>query len=148
FASRSLERNTAIYGWTAGARQTVKTSARFLIGHNRRRLAHLTIQRLSKAVLDEALTNVFDGLSSASERLGNPMVGPVRTVRVGLQQNLSASNLLARPLQLLDHDHEFVTFLSRQPDDILLVHRKPPCSPHHPRFRRFPQPQFLAVTKH
>ena len=81
-------------------------------------------------------------------RLDDPVVGPIRSVCIGLGQDLSTSYFLTRPLEFLDHGRQLIPFLIRQPNDILLVHGKPPCFPHHPRSDGISQPQLLAVTEH
>src|SRR5262249_52016402 len=91
---------------------------------DRWRLALEPVERLPEAALHEPLTDVLDGLPPTSERLGDPQVNPVGAVRVRLQQDLGAPDLLAGPLQLLDHGRQLVPFLIRQPHDVLLVHER------------------------
>src|SRR5262245_1278464 len=115
---------------------------------DRRSLALAAVKRLPKAALDEALPDILDGLDSAPERLSDTAIGPVRSLDIGPQEDLGATNLLCGPLQLLDHGRQLVPLLGRQSDEILLVHEQPPWSAHDPRFRTLLQPQLLAVTKH
>ena len=65
--------------------------------------AFLSIQGLLKTAFDKSLTNPLDGLTPTAESFGDPAVGPSGAVRVGLQQNLGTSHLLAAALELLDH---------------------------------------------
>ncbi len=81
-------------------------------------------------VVASTLANPFDRSSPTGERLGNLLVGPIRTIRISLQQDLSASHFFAGPLQLLHHHLKDAPFLVRQTNHVLLVHRPPPCGPH------------------
>lgn len=74
------------------------------------------------AVLDESLTNPLGRLPPTAIRLGNPIVAPGRSIRIGLEQHPSATNLLARPLQLLNHLLKNLAFALRQSNNLLLPH--------------------------
>ena len=59
-------------------------------------------QRLLEPFLHAALANVLDRLGAARKGLGDPLVGPRRPVRIGLQENLRAAHFLAAPVELAD----------------------------------------------
>ena len=75
-----------------------------------------------EASLDQPLTNILDRLGAARKRLGDPLIRLLWSVGIRLQQDLSAANLLTRPLQFLDDLDQCGTFQIRQSDDILLLH--------------------------
>ena len=93
----------------------------------------LSLQRLLKTGFDKSLTNPLDRLPPTAEGFGDPAVAPSRTVRIGLQQNLGTSHLLAAAFELLDDLPQRLAFLLRQADNILLLHGTPPCSPQFPK---------------
>jgi hypothetical protein len=58
-------------------------------------------------VLDETLPKSFHRSGPTRKRLRDPFVGPVRTIGICLQQNLSTPHFLPSPLQPL---HNFLKF--------------------------------------
>src|SRR6478672_9780692 len=62
----------------------------------------LAFQRLLEALEDEPLTNVLNRLGSTVEGIGNLGVSPPRAIGICLQQNVSATDLLRGPFELLD----------------------------------------------
>jgi len=97
----------------------------------RRHRALLTIERFSEPLLHQPLANVLDRLGAASKRLGDASIGPSRPVRICLEKDLGSFDLLAAAAELLDDLLKFFAFLIVQPNDILLLHGTPPCSPQH-----------------
>jgi len=106
------------------------------------------VERLFESPLDQPLAKPFDRSGPTRKRLGDPLVGPIRPVGVGLQQNLSTPNLLAGSLQLLDHALKLIPLLIRQSHHVQLPHGTPPCATQHPQFDRICQSAILAVTEH
>jgi len=86
-------------------------------------LTGLPVQRDPKSLCHQPLTKILHGLHAARKRLGDLRIRPVRTADIRLQQDLCSSYLLRRALELLDDVRQFLTFLLRQPHNILLVHR-------------------------
>src|SRR4051794_3796374 len=105
------------------------------------------MERLLKTLLNQSLSQPLNRSRSTGKCLGDTLVRPVRSVSVGLQQNLSTPNFLARSLQLLDNIPKLLPFLIRQTHHVQLLHGIPPCATQHDRFARFCQPDILAVTK-
>jgi hypothetical protein len=106
------------------------------------------VERFVKTPLDQPLSQPLDRSCPTRERLSDAFVGPIRTVGVGLQQNLGTSNLLARALEFLDNALQITPLLIRQSHDIHLPHGTPPCATQHRQFTRYRQPDILDVTKH
>src|SRR6266496_2205254 len=73
-----------------------------------------SVERLFESLLDEPLPKSFNGSRPTGICLGNTIISPVRSIGVGLQQNLGTSNLLTSPLQLLDNTLKLNSFLLRQ----------------------------------
>jgi hypothetical protein len=85
-------------------------------------LAFHSIERFFESLLNESLAKPFYSSRPASVCLGNALVGPIGTIRVGLEKNLGPSDFLPGSLQLLDNALKFDSFLLRQPHDIQLPH--------------------------
>jgi hypothetical protein len=66
-------------------------------------LAFLALQSQFKAFGNQALTQIFDRLHAAVERIGNSDIGPSWAISIRLEQNLSATKLLRRPFEILDN---------------------------------------------
>jgi hypothetical protein len=84
------------------------------------------VERRFKTALNQPLSNQLYRSGSTGERLGDPLVGPLRPIGIGLQQNLGTPNFWARPLQLLDNASKLIALLIRQSHDINLLHGTPP----------------------
>ncbi|HUY32782.1 MAG TPA: hypothetical protein VMV69_08365, partial [Pirellulales bacterium] len=106
------------------------------------------IERLVKTTLNQPLSEPLDRSRPTRERLGNTFVSPIRSIGVGLQQNLGTPNLLTRPLQFLDYAAKLAPLLIRQSHYVPFLHGTPPCATQNRRFARISQPDILAVTKH
>jgi hypothetical protein len=68
------------------------------------RVQYLTltaVQLFSEAALPETLTDVLNGLRSATECLGDPMVGPVRAVPSALNKIWARRTLWLVPFNFL-----------------------------------------------
>jgi hypothetical protein len=85
-----------------------------------------SVERLFESLLDEALAQSFHGSRPTRVGLSNTVVGPVWTIGVGLQEDLSTSNFLPGSPQLLDNALKLKAFLLRQSNDIQLPHGTPP----------------------
>jgi hypothetical protein len=113
--------------------QTQRNHAGFLISaeqfFGRRPLALRSLKRLPKTPFDQPLANLLHRLHLAGKRFRNPLIGPVRSVRIRLEQDLSTLYLLTRSLQFLDHLLKFSPLLIREPNHILLSHGNPPWLP-------------------
>ena len=92
------------------------------------------VERVFKPALNQALPNFLDRSCPTRKRIGDPLIGPISSIRVGFQQDLRTPHLLARPLQLFDNALEFASLLIRQPHDISLLHGTPPCAMQNRRF--------------
>ena len=68
-----------------------------------------------------AFANVFDSLGAARNRVGNLLVGPPRSVRIGLQENLSAAHLLAAAVEFADRLLTDLAFLGGESNDVLFL---------------------------
>ena len=68
------------------------------------------------------LTDLLNSLHATRERFGNPLVGPVRTIGIRLEQHLSTADLLTGSLELPDDMLKLKPFLIRKSNDILLLH--------------------------
>jgi hypothetical protein len=97
----------------------------------RRRRALLAVERFAEPLLHQPLANVLDGLGAAPKRLGNASIGPSWPIGIGLEKDLGSFDLLAAAAELLDDLLQFFAFLIVQPNNILLLHGTPPCSPQH-----------------
>jgi hypothetical protein len=106
------------------------------------------VERLFETPLDQPLPEPLDRSRPTRESLRDPLIGPVRSFGIGLQQDLGTPNLLSRPLQFLDNVSKLISLLLRQSHDISLLHGLPPGSMQHDRPARICQPDFLAVTEH
>jgi hypothetical protein len=66
-------------------------------------LAFLTLQCQLEAFRHQTFADILDGLYTAIERLGNPLVGPSRPIRIRFEQNLRTPRFLRRSLKIFDH---------------------------------------------
>jgi hypothetical protein len=80
------------------------------------------MERLLEAPFHQPLADILHRLRAAPKCVSDLLIGPVRAIRVGLQQNLSPPHLLAGAFQLLHHRQQLAPLLIRQAYDILLVH--------------------------
>jgi hypothetical protein len=110
--------------------------------------AFLAVQRQLKAFGRQAFAEILDGLHTAVEGLGNLGICPSRPRDICLEQDLSATKFLRRALEILEDRLTDTPLFLRQPDDIPLVHGKPPCAWKCPRNCHNHHPQFLALTTH
>ena len=62
----------------------------------------LPLQRPLEAFQHAPLANVLHRLGAARQGVGDLLVGPPRSVRIGLQENLSTAHLLAAAVELPD----------------------------------------------
>lgn len=69
------------------------------------------------------LTNILHRFGATPICLGDLPIRPRRAIGIGLEQNLSPPNLLARPAQLPDHLAKFLAFLIGQANHIFLSHQ-------------------------
>jgi hypothetical protein len=91
--------------------------------------AFFPVQRDLKAFRYKALSDVLHRFGTAQKRLGDLLVGPVGTIGIGLEQNLSPPHFLRRSFQFLNHTAQDFPFLFREPNNILLFHGNPPWLP-------------------
>jgi len=90
---------------------------------SRRVLASYPIKCLFKPTFNQMLTNILHRFGATSIGLGDLPIRPRRTIGIGLEQNLSPPNLLARPAQLPDHLAKLLAFLIGQTNHIFLSHQ-------------------------
>src|SRR5229473_2624506 len=114
----------------------------------RRLLTLNAVECCIESLLDESLTQSFNGSRPTRVGLGYALVDPIWTTSVGLEQNLSTSHFLPGSRELFDNAPQLDSFLLRQPNDIQLPHGTPPCATQHHRSVSNCQPDFLAVTAH
>jgi len=88
---------------------------------DRGRRPPFAFQRPLEAFQHAALANVLDRLGAARKGVGDPLVGPRRPVRIGLQENLCTAHLLAAPLELADRLLTDLAFLSGESNDVLFL---------------------------
>jgi len=81
----------------------------------------LAFQRPLEPFQHATLANVLDRLGATRKGIGNLLVGPPRSVRIGLQENLSAAHLLAAPLELADRLSTDLAFLGGESNDVLFL---------------------------
>ena len=62
-----------------------------------------TVQSALKAYGHEALPDIFYRFRPTRKGLGNFLVCPVGTIRIGLEEHVGPPHLLRRPLQFLNH---------------------------------------------
>jgi hypothetical protein len=106
------------------------------------------VKRLLKTALDQPLAEPLDRSRPTRKCLGDALVGPIRSVGVGIEQNLGTANFLCRSLQFLDNALKLIPFLIRQSHNGSLLHGTPPCAMQNRQSGQIRQPDFLAVTKH
>ena len=101
------------------------------------------VERRLEPLLAQPLAKPFDGPGPAREGLGDPGVGPVRTVRIGLEQGLGPANLPARAVHFPTTAKASArsSEVSRTIDFFRMAHLRVPESSTIP-------PSFLAVTEH
>ena len=87
-----------------------------------------SVKRDLEPLLNQPSSNVLNSLDTAIKRFRNPLVGPIRTLRIGLQQNLGTTHFLAATLQFFDHSSEMMPFLVVQTHNIFFLHGTPPGS--------------------
>jgi hypothetical protein len=80
------------------------------------------MQRGLEACGHETLANVFDGVRTTVERVGNLRIGPVRAIRIRLEQRVGTQHLLGRNPSLLDQIVQHFSLSIREPNNILLWH--------------------------
>ena len=85
---------------------------------DRGELPPFSFQRLLEPLQHASLANVLDGLGAARKGVGDPLVGPRRPVRIGLQENLSAAHFLAAPVELAERLLTDLAFLCRESNDV------------------------------
>ena len=81
----------------------------------------LKLERPLEPFQHAAFANVFDSLGAARNRVGNLLVGPPRSVRIGLQENLSAAHLLAAAVEFADRLLTDLAFLGGESNDVLFL---------------------------
>ncbi len=86
----ALGRRTESHGNDLGLLGTIEKFLR------RRYLKLLSFQRLFKPSLDEPLPDIFDRLRPTAKRLGDSLIGPRSSIRIGLKQILGTPHFLAR----------------------------------------------------
>ena len=78
--------------------QSRRNDASFLVAGqkllHRRLLALDSIERLLEALLDESLTQPFHSARPTRICVCDTLIGPIRTIRVGPEQNLGTPHLL------------------------------------------------------
>ena len=121
--------------------------ARQHLRHGRLRSFH-PMEGLFKTPFDQPPTDPLDRSRPTRECLGDPRVGPIRPVGVGLQKHLSPPNFLARPLELLDNTAKLLALRIGQSHHVPLLHGASPCVSQNPRFTRIRQSEVLPVTQH
>jgi hypothetical protein len=109
--------------------------------------AWLAVHGYSKAFGHQTLAKILDRLGAAPISLGNPGVRPIGSVHICSQQNLSPPDPLGRTCWIFDNFNQFLTFLARQLQDLLVVHRILPESCQIPGLSGFSQPQFQMWTQ-
>lgn len=87
-----------------------------------------TVKRDLETLLNQPSSNVLHSLDTAIKRFRNPLVGPIRTLRIGFQQNLGTTHFLAATLEFLDYSLEMMPFLVVQTHNIFFLHGTHPCS--------------------
>ena len=85
---------------------------------DRGELPPFSFQRLLEPSQHASLANVLDGLGAARKGVGDPLVGPRRPVRIGLQENLSAAHFLAAPVELAERLSTDLAFLGCESNDV------------------------------
>ncbi|HVT90704.1 MAG TPA: hypothetical protein VHD56_17750, partial [Tepidisphaeraceae bacterium] len=75
-------------------------------------------ERLLEPSLAQVSPEVLDGLPAAAEGVGDLLIGPAGSIRIGLQQDLGAANLLAGALELPDDPQDLFTFPLCQTNDV------------------------------
>ena len=111
-------------------------------------LAFLAVQSQRKAFGDQAFAEILDRLHAAVEGLGNLDIRPPGSIGICLEQDLSTTKLLRRSLESLDDPLTDSPLFLRQPNNVLLVHGKPPCDQQFPNNSQNQQPHFLALKTH
>jgi hypothetical protein len=76
------------------------------------------MKRRFESSLDQSLSKPFHGSRAAGVGVGDLRIGPVRTVRVGLQENLRTPNFLTCTFQLLDDLLKLLALLPGQANDV------------------------------
>src|SRR3990172_11977297 len=94
----------------------------------RRLILFLALQGGLQALLDKPLTDIARRVDMRIEGLRNLLIWPIRTIRIGLQQDLGVLDLVGGLLPATRHSLQFLTLLIRQPYDIPLVHLDSPPS--------------------
>src|SRR5262249_43848927 len=84
--------------------------------------AFFALQSQLEAFGDQTFADILDRLHPAVKGGGNLHVRPVGSIGIRLEQDLSATKLLRRSLEILDDLLTDATLFLRQPHNILLVH--------------------------
>ena len=109
-----------------GRPQTQGDDLRLLLAaeqfRDRRGVPPLSLQHPLEAFQHASLANVFNGLGAARQGVGDLLVGPRRSVRIRLQEDLSTAHLLAAAVELPDCLLTDLAFLVGESDDILFLH--------------------------
>ena len=96
FVGQQSQRPLAITGWRLS--QSQGDQLRFPLAveswRRRRRFAFLAVQRRLKTIVHQTLSQILDRLHAAMISIRDPRVSPGRTIRIRLQEDLSAANLL------------------------------------------------------
>jgi hypothetical protein len=80
------------------------------------------VERDLKPFGHETLPNVFYGLRATIECVSDLRIRPVGPIRICLEQNSGAKDLLSRNPSLLDQTTQYLPLGIRQPNNILLLH--------------------------
>ena len=80
------------------------------------------MQRGLAAFGHETLAHIFDGLRTTVERVGDLHIGPVRAIRIRLEQHVGTQHLLRRNPSLLDQIVQHFSLSIREPNNISLWH--------------------------
>ena len=89
---------------------------------DRRRGPPLALQRPLEAFQHASLADALNRLRAAREGVGDLLVGPPRSVRIGLQENLRTAHLLAAAVELPDRVLTDIAFLGGESDDVPFLH--------------------------
>ena len=71
----------------------------------------LVFQSVLKTFEHELLTNVLDRLPPASKSVRDLLISPRRTIHIGLEQDMSPPDFLARAFEPVDHIFTQLSFL-------------------------------------
>ena len=81
-----------------------------------------------------SLANILDRVGAARKGVGDLLVGPLGSVRIGLQQNLCSADPLAAAVELPDRLSTDLAFLGGESNDVLLLGHES-CLGSRPAFR-------------